>query len=173
LSLTVRRYDQWVRRYFTFRCVTMHVTLIVILPVFAWLTRWQLDRATAGNTLSWAYTFEWPLFGGYALYVWWQLIHDDSAVTGSTRFDPVAESGDAGAGPQDEPGWALRTHRRGRVEIGRDDPGSNHHGSPPGDDAGADADTDADAVGEVEDPELAAYNRYLSDLNTDNRRKQW
>ena len=57
----------------------MHVTLLVLLPAFAWLTWWQLERALGGNTLSWAYTFEWPLFAGYAVYVWWQLIHDRTA----------------------------------------------------------------------------------------------
>ena len=44
----------------------MHVTLLVLLPAFAWLTWWQLERALGGNTLSWAYTFEWPLFAIYA-----------------------------------------------------------------------------------------------------------
>src|ERR1700678_4576249 len=71
-----RRYDAGVRRYFTPRCIGMHVTLIVLLPTFAWLTRWQLSRALGGNTLSWAYTFEWPLFAAYGLYMWWKLVHD-------------------------------------------------------------------------------------------------
>ena len=47
------------------------------LPLLTW---WQFERAYNGNTLSWAYTFEWPLFAGYAIYVWWQLIHDDPTV---------------------------------------------------------------------------------------------
>lgn len=38
---------------------------------------WQLHRALDGNTLSWAYTFEWPLFAGLAVVMWWQLLHDD------------------------------------------------------------------------------------------------
>ena len=38
---------------------------------------WQLHRALDGNTLSWAYTFEWPFFAGFAVVVWWQLLHDD------------------------------------------------------------------------------------------------
>jgi hypothetical protein len=58
----------------------LHVTLLVLLPTFAWLTRWQLDRALGGNTLSWAYTFLWPFFGFYAIYMWWQLIHDQRTV---------------------------------------------------------------------------------------------
>ncbi len=31
-----------------------------------------------GNTLSWVYTFEWPFFAGYAIYMWWKLLHEGS-----------------------------------------------------------------------------------------------
>ena len=89
-----RRYDGGVRRYFTRRCVGMHVTLLILLPTFAFLTKWQLDRALGGNTLSWAYTFEWPLFALYALYVWWQLIHDQPTpgLRGSSASSRVSSS---------------------------------------------------------------------------------
>jgi hypothetical protein len=33
------------------------------------LCRWQINRALNGNRLSWAYVFEWPFFGGYAVFV--------------------------------------------------------------------------------------------------------
>lgn len=39
----------------------------------------ELSRALAGNTLSWAYVFEWPILGGYAVFMWRKLLHDDSA----------------------------------------------------------------------------------------------
>jgi hypothetical protein len=55
----------------------LHVTLIVLVPSFALLARWQIDRALGGNGLSWAYAFEWPLFALYAFVVWWRLLHDD------------------------------------------------------------------------------------------------
>jgi hypothetical protein len=35
-------------------------------------------RARSGNTLSWAYVFEWPLFAAYALYMWHKLLKDES-----------------------------------------------------------------------------------------------
>jgi DNA-binding transcriptional regulator of glucitol operon len=57
----------------------MHVTLLVLLPLFAWLTWWQYTRAEHGNTLSWAYVVLWPAFAAYAVYTWWQLIHDQAA----------------------------------------------------------------------------------------------
>ena len=67
----------------------MHVTLLVLLPIFAWLTWWQLERALGGNTLSWAYTFEWPLFAVYAIYVWWQLIHDQTTAVTRRILPPL------------------------------------------------------------------------------------
>jgi len=35
-----------------------------VLAVFGmlWLGDWQFRRAMSGNALSWAYTFEWPVF---------------------------------------------------------------------------------------------------------------
>ncbi len=133
----------------------MHVTLIILLPAFAWLTWWQLERALGGNTLSWAYTFEWPLFACYAIYVWWQLIHDQT--TAVTRR--LLSTSGADADPADEhnqPGWALSGGRRKNVAIA------------------ASSAIDEDVAGrrerfEPQTPEeaaqLAEYNRYLAELN--------
>jgi hypothetical protein len=148
-----RRYDDHVRRYFTPRFIGMHVTLVILLPVFAWLTWWQLGRALGGNTLSWAYTFEWPLFAGYAVYVWWQLIHDQTTAV-SRRVLPGSGAGADGK----EPGWALTGGRRKNVAIA--------------------ANSAVDEVAPVhrerfteqtpdEAARLAAYNRYLAELNAE------
>ena len=157
----------------------MHLTLLVVLPVFAWLTWWQLDRATHGNTLSWAYTFEWPLFAAYACYVWWQLIHDEPAAIQRRR----AASGvaDEPLGPQDEVGWALRSprdRRRARSADPATAPGASASGTPArladrtvGADGGPRPD---DVVAEDElDPELAEYNRYLAELNAGPDPRKW
>jgi hypothetical protein len=137
----------------------MHATLLVLLPVFAWLTWWQLSRALAGNTLSWAYTFEWPLFAGYAVYVWWQLIHDQTTAV-TRRVLPAGN----GAGPEaghpeadsKEPGWALSGGRKKNVAIAARSavaPGTEAHGE-----------RFADQTPE-EAARLAAYNKYLAQLN--------
>ena len=42
-----------------------------------WLGYWQFHRAMAGNGLSWAYTFEWPLFAGFAIVFWARTIRDE------------------------------------------------------------------------------------------------
>jgi hypothetical protein len=34
-----------------------------------------VGRAERGNELSWAYVFEWPLLGGFAIYMWWKFLH--------------------------------------------------------------------------------------------------
>ncbi len=149
-----RRYDGAVGRYLTPRCIGMHVTLLILLPVFAWLTWWQLARALDGNTLSWAYTFEWPLFAIYAVYVWWQLIHDQTAAV--TRGSlPTAATPGPEADPR-EPGWALTGGRKKNVAIA----------------VRSAVDEGAPARGErfgEQTPEeaarLAAYNRYLADLS--------
>ena len=42
-----------------------------------WLGWWQYHRALGGNGLSWAYTFEWPLFAGFAVVFWARTIRDE------------------------------------------------------------------------------------------------
>ena len=150
-----RRYDGRVGRYFTPRCLGMHVTLLVLLPVFAWLTWWQLDRALSGNTLSWAYTFEWPLFAIYAVYVWWQLIHDQTTAV-TRRILPPSAAGGEPAGGHDQPGWALTGGHRKNVAIAAS--------SAVTDEVTARRERFAPQTPE-EAAELAEYNRYLAELN--------
>ena len=35
----------------------------------------ELSRARGGNALSWAYVVEWPLLAGFAVYIWWRVLH--------------------------------------------------------------------------------------------------
>ena len=42
-----------------------------------WLGDWQFHRAIAGNGLSWAYTFEWPLFAGFGVIFWARTVRDE------------------------------------------------------------------------------------------------
>ncbi len=39
----------------------------------------ELHRAIQGNSLSWAYVFEWPILAGYAIYMWNKLLSSDPA----------------------------------------------------------------------------------------------
>ena len=55
----------------------IHVGLVlaelICVPAFIF----ELSRAQSGNTLSWAYVFEWPILGGYAVYMWAKMLRED------------------------------------------------------------------------------------------------
>jgi len=62
--------------WFSRRSIALHVVIVIIVPTFAALCVWQVHRALDGNSLSWAYVFEWPFFAGYAVYMWWRFVHE-------------------------------------------------------------------------------------------------
>jgi hypothetical protein len=96
------------RKYFTWRCIALHVLVLILVPTFFLLGDWQYHSARSGNTLSWAYTFEWPMFGIYALYVWWQLIHEQSTALARLWAARDRTAAAASGVPLEEiPGWAL------------------------------------------------------------------
>jgi len=98
------------RIWFTPRAWRLHAVILVVVPAFMALCVWQLDRALAGNTLSWAYVFEWPLFAAYAVYMWWRFLHEapEEAAPGPGTGMP----GDSrpGAAATDPEAAALRQH---------------------------------------------------------------
>ena len=57
-----------------------HLALAVGLTICVAAFWFELDRALAGNGLSWAYVFEWPLFAVFAVYMWWNVLYRDRAV---------------------------------------------------------------------------------------------
>ena len=58
------------------RALKLHAVILIVVPGFMALCVWQIYRAVNGNSLSWAYVFEWPLFAGYAVYMWWRFLHE-------------------------------------------------------------------------------------------------
>ncbi len=54
-----------------------HAFAVVATVGMLWLGDWQLHRALSGNELSWAYTFEWPLFATFGVYFWARTIRDE------------------------------------------------------------------------------------------------
>ena len=64
--------------------VRLHLALVASVVAFAFLTNWQVSRALDGNTLSWAYAFEWPLFTVYAFVLWIRLARDELGITRRT-----------------------------------------------------------------------------------------
>ncbi|HEY2507366.1 MAG TPA: hypothetical protein VGI58_12685 [Streptosporangiaceae bacterium] len=103
-----------------------------------WLGDWQFHRAESGNALSWAYTFEWPVFTIFGVVFWAKTIIDELHRPADGEAEPEPEAADGLALSLSLPGAARRVAARG----------------------GAGPDEE-----EADDPELAAYNAYLENLN--------
>ena len=71
------------------RWLGWHLFTVVAVIGMLWLGDWQLHRALSGNGLSWAYTFEWPLFAIFAVVFWARTIRDEF------RPPAVAEPGES------------------------------------------------------------------------------
>jgi hypothetical protein len=67
------------------RALRLHLCAVLVVSICLVLGWWQLDRALSGNTLSWLYTVEWPFFAGYAVYMWWRLLHETPGEPGTRR----------------------------------------------------------------------------------------
>ncbi len=120
------------------RWLSWHLFAVVAVAGMCWLGDWQFRRAMAGNSLSWAYTFEWPIFAIFGVVFWVKTIRDE--------LHPASERGAQApelALPADA---AARTPAGGELES-------------VGPDAGRDAAPD--------DVELAEYNAYLARLSSE------
>jgi DNA-binding transcriptional regulator of glucitol operon len=81
--------------WFSRRAMKLHVVILIVVPAFLALCLWQVSRALGGNSLSWAYVFEWPLFAAYAVYMWWRFVHEaaqDGSPGGTATTDPGGHS---------------------------------------------------------------------------------
>lgn len=130
------------RVWFSRRAFRLHAVILVVVPGFMALCAWQIARAVGGNSLSWAYVFEWPLFAGYAVYMWWRLVHEAADTPPPVAAAPTTTAAVAptSSGPIDQAAGAARDARTPR------------HGTPTEDRQSH------------EDHELAAYNAYLAEL---------
>lgn len=107
---------------------------------------WQFRRAEEGNPLSWAYTFEWPMFAGFALVFWVKTIRDEvhppaSSQQPASGAELPATAARAGTGPGTGGGLPPGTAPAGEGTAGEDE----------------------------DDEELAAYNAYLARLHQEAR----
>lgn len=66
----------------------LHLCLALGLALCAAAFWFELGRAEGGNELSWAYVFEWPLLGGFGIYMWWRILHFDAPRTRRSRVRP-------------------------------------------------------------------------------------
>ena len=126
--------------------IARHALALVLVVGFLGLGWWQFSRAAAGNSLSWGYAFEWPVFAAFVVFIWFrevQLERRRSRPSASERAPAPAPEAPA----QDDPASADPVIGR-PVRLGR-----------PVRVPTTAARTDDD------DPELAAYNAYLAWLN--------
>src|SRR5215469_16225828 len=119
------------------RWLGWHLAMVVSVAGMLALGYWQLRRAEAGNALSWAYTFEWPIFAVMAVVFWAKTIRDE--------FRPPAAA--RAASPDALPA------------VARPDAGGENKSEGNGEGAVAVAGEDPEAE------ELAAYNAYLARLH--------
>jgi hypothetical protein len=83
------------------RWLAWHAFVVLATAGMLYLGDWQLHRAESGNELSWAYTFEWPLFAGFAVYFWFKSLRDElregGAEAGAAESEPGAAESEPGA----------------------------------------------------------------------------
>ena len=65
-----------------------HAFVVVAFWGMGWLGDWQLHRALAGNSLSWAYTFEWPIFAVMGAIFWAKTIRDEFRLRSGAANEP-------------------------------------------------------------------------------------
>ncbi|MFF4893979.1 hypothetical protein [Micromonospora chersina] len=126
------------KRLWTPAWIARHVAMVVLVVGFLGLGWWQVTRAAEGNSLSFGYAIEWPVFAGFVVFVWWRELRH---ALRASREEPASPAPPAAA--DSEPAVAAPAVRR-PVRVSR---------------------VPAVPVGGADDGELAAYNRYLSWLN--------
>ena len=119
------------------RWLGWHAFAVLATIGMLWLGDWQFHRAESGNPLSWAYTFEWPIFAVFGVVFWAKTIRDE--------FKPHTDPGDA---PEVELPVGAGASAAAGAGAGAGGPGAR---------VAEEEDED--------DPELAAYNVYLARLN--------
>jgi hypothetical protein len=97
------------------RWLGWHLLMVVSFWGMLWLGDWQLHRALGGNALSWAYTFEWPLFACFAVVFWTKTIRDEFRI----RRGVTAGTGTS---PEDVPAGAAHASGFQAVQVGTAEP---------------------------------------------------
>ncbi len=99
--------------WFSRRALKLHAVILILVPAFMALCIWQVTRALGGNSLSWAYVFEWPIFAGYAVYMWWRLVHEAADAARRRSLLPTTLPAAQTPPPRQTPcAWRARRRRR-------------------------------------------------------------
>ncbi len=152
----------WLNR----RAIRLHITLVIVFPACLLLGWWQLNVALSGNSLGWVYTFEWPMFAIYAVYMWWRLLHDDREEDEGDELPTSAST--ATASTEREPELLQLSITEGDEQHPMDNEllyASSPYSVPVISGTGLNSSYE-DIYEEIYgDDELAAYNQYLAELS--------
>ena len=124
--------------------IARHVFAIVLVLAFLALGWWQYGRASGGNALSWGYTFEWPVFAGFVVFLWFREVQLERRKQRGELPTEAPAAGDDRSG--DEPDTPAGHLPGTPVTVGRPVRVPARAPAPDVDD----------------DPALAAYNDYLA-----------
>jgi hypothetical protein len=72
----------------------LHLVLAAGLAICIGAFIIELLRALGGHSFSWIYVFEWPLFAGFAIYMWWNLLHGNDRAHRASSDTSAASTGD-------------------------------------------------------------------------------
>ncbi len=140
----------------TARWLLLHLLFVAAVVATGFLAWWQWDRAHAagGSFQNLGYALQWPMFGAFTLFLWYRVARmhiqesrvsegADTQHADTQHADTQRVAGAAGLdhGGSIEPGELGESNRRRLVPL------------------------PAAPVDSEQDPEMAAYNRYLAELN--------
>jgi len=135
------------------RWLAWHAFAVFAAWGMLWLGDWQFHRAEGGNALSWAYTFEWPIFTIFGVVFWAKTIIDEYQLPGGSANSSAAASSTATSSAAISDTAASGMLAAGPAGVGGDSlPARAHTAAMLDEEAG-------------DDPELAAYNAYLAKLH--------
>ena len=75
------------------RWLAWHAFAVVAFWGMRWLGDRQFHRAIAGNSLSWACTFEWPIFAIMGAAFWAKTIRDEHRISSDAVTEAAALTG--------------------------------------------------------------------------------
>ncbi|GAB3556716.1 hypothetical protein GCM10027444_36500 [Actinopolyspora lacussalsi] len=141
--------------------VLLHLVFLAAVVATGWLGWWQWERAhdAGGSFQNLGYALQWPLFGAFTVFLWYQVIRISLGSAEEEAAEPVMapelsapaadaheEADEAGSSPTAVPNRVA------------EDSGPEHPRRSP-------VPERAPSVTEEEDPQLVEYNRYLAELN--------
>jgi hypothetical protein len=112
--------------------IARHLAALLLVVAFLGLGWWQFTRAAGGNSLSWGYTFEWPVFAGFVVFLWFR----EAQLTLHGVPDAEQRQDDEPANTERLPGAPVTVGRPVRVAVR--------------------------SAEDDDDPEMDAYNDYLA-----------